>query len=118
MTALDLTVFSWLIVMMAASIAAHLFALQQSPPEARLERRIDKITIAVAAIYIAGYLLVASGVWPILSWSRTFRGVSLIAVPLLWVVPAWRRGLQWRANRHAAARIVAIAAEQRSTDVR
>ena len=118
MTALDVMVFAWLIVAMAASIAAHLYALRMSPPEARIERQLDWVTIAIAAIYMGGYMLVAWGIWPILSWSRTFRGVSLVAIPLVWVVPAWRRGLQWRANRHAAARIVAIAAEQRSPDVR
>lgn len=113
-TPLDVMVFAWLIVAMAASVAAHLFALGQSPPEARFERRLDKITIAVAAIYIGGYALVATGIWPILSWSRWFRGVSLVAVPVIWVLPAWRRGIQWRANRAAAAWIVALAQEQRS----
>lgn len=114
MPALDVMVFAWLIAMMAASIGAHLFALRQSPPEARFERRLDKITIAVAAIYMAGYVLVGWGIWPILSWSRTFRGVSLVAVPVIWVLPAWRRGLTWKANRAAAAQIVALAQEQRS----
>lgn len=115
MTALDVMVFAWLIVAMAASIAAHLYALRMSPPEARIERQLDWVTIAIAVIYITGYVLVATGWWPILSWSRTFRGVSLIAVPVIWVLPPWRRAVQWRADRAAAAHIVALAAEARST---
>jgi len=113
-TPLDVMVFAWLIVMMGASIAAHLFALGQSPPEARIERQFDWVTVAFGLIYIGGYALVATGIWPILSWSRWFQGVSLVAVPVIWVLPAWRRGLTWKANRAAAAQIVALAQEQRS----
>lgn len=114
MTPLDIMVFAWLIVAMGAAIAAHLFALRSSPPEARIERQFDWVTVAICVVYITGYVLVACGWWPILSWSRTFRGVSLVAVPVIWVLPPLLRARQWRANQAAARRIVKLAAETRS----
>ena len=110
-TALDVAVFAWLVAVSAAGCAAHIWARRQTPPEMRQERRMDAAIAGLAAFYSLGYLVVMSGAVSILAWSRFFRGVSLIAFPLVWCAPAILRGQRWQRDRLAARQLVERAAE-------
>lgn len=51
-------------------------------------RSVHVTIAALAVVYSAAYLFLA--VWPhaILTWSQTMWGVSLVAWPLVWIIPA------------------------------
>ena len=66
----------------------------------------------LAAFYALGYCVLASGAVPVATWSSFFRGVSLIAFPLVWLAPAVLTAQKWRRDRAAAAQLVAFAQEQ------
>ena len=67
------------------------------------------VTALLALLYVAGYLAVLSGAVPILLWSQTFRGVSLVAIPVVWILPAVHLGRRWEHDKAAAAKLVAAA---------
>jgi hypothetical protein len=95
MTTIDTAVFAWLVVAMGAACIAHLYAWQQTPRIARRGRRLHAVTALLALLYVAGYLSVLAGAVPILLWSQTFRGVSLVAIPVVWILPAVHLGRRW-----------------------
>ena len=107
MTTIDTAVFAWLVVAMGAAGIAHFYAWQQTPRIARRERRLHAVTALLALLYVAGYLAVLSGAVPILLWSQTFRGVSLVAIPVVWILPAVHVGRRWEHDKAAAAKLVA-----------
>lgn len=109
MTTLDTAVFAWLVVVMAAAGCAHLYAWTQTPRIARRERRLHAVTFLLAILYVGGYLAVLFDAWPILLWSQTFRGVSLVAIPIVWIMPAVHVGRRWEHDKAAAAKLVAAA---------
>ena len=109
MTTIDTAVFAWLVVVMGAAGIAHLYAWQQTPKLARRERRLHAVTALLALLYVAGYLSVLAGAVPILLWSQTFRGVSLVAIPVVWILPAVHVGRRWEHDKAAAAKLVAAA---------
>lgn len=112
---LDAAVFAWLVVAMGAACVAHMFAWRTTPLLARRERRLHLITALLALLYVAGYLGVLFGAWPILLWSQTFRGVSLIAIPIVWIMPAVIHGRRWEQDRAAAVQLVAAARDLTSS---
>ena len=116
MTTIDTAVFAWLVVAMGAAGIAHLYAWQQTPRLARRERRLHAVTACLAMLYVAGYLAVLTGAVPILLWSQTFRGVSLIAIPVVWILPALHVGRRWEHDKAAVAKLVAAARDLRPAE--
>ena len=116
MTTIDTAVFAWLVVVMGAAGIAHLYAWQQTSKLARRGRRLHAVTALLAILYVAGYLVVLAGAVPILLWSQTFRGVSLIAIPVVWILPAIHIGRRWEHDKVAAAKLVAAALDLRHSD--
>ena len=116
MTTIDTAVFAWLVVVMGAAGIAHLYAWQQTPRIARRERRLHAVTAMLAILYVAGYLAVLFDLVPILTWSQTFRGVSLIAIPVVWILPAVHVGRRWEHDKAAAAKLVAAARDLTNSD--
>jgi len=115
-TTTDTAVFAWLVVVMGAAGCAHLYAWRQTPRIARRERRLHAVTACLAILYVGGYLAVLFDVWPILLWSQTFRGVSLVAIPVVWILPAVHLGRRWEHDKAAAAKLVAAARDLHRTD--
>ena len=111
MTVLDVVVLAWLILAAAASAWAHREAWRETPPEAVRERRLHRAIRYLAALYVIGYGWLLTGTVPLVEWSRIFRGVSLIAFPLVWVAPALLATRRWRQEREAAAAIVRASRE-------
>lgn len=76
-----------------ASMCANAQAIRGSSPT---WRSVHAAIAALAAVYAVAYAYLA--VWPhaILTWSQTMRGVSLLAWPLVWIIPAV---VQRRSNR-------------------
>ncbi len=116
MTTIDTAVFAWLVVVMGAAGIAHVYAWRQTPRLARRERRLHAATAALALLYVAGYLAVLCELVPILLWSQTFRGVSLVAIPVVWIMPAIAVGRRWELDRAVAAQLVAVARDMTSAD--
>lgn len=116
MTTIDTAVFAWLVVAMGAACIAHLYAWQQTPRIARRGRRLHAVTALLALLYVAGYLSVLAGAVPILLWSQTFRGVSLVAIPVVWILPAVHVGRRWEHDKAAAAKLVAAARDLHRSD--
>lgn len=116
MATIDTAVFAWLVLVMGAAGLAHLYAWAQTPRLARRERRLHAATAALALLYVAGYLSVLAGVVPVATWSQTFRGVSLIAIPVVWILPAVHVGLRWEHDKAAAAKLVAAARDLRHAE--
>lgn len=116
MSTIDTAVFAWLVVVMGAAGCAHLHAWRQTPRIARRERRLHAMTAMLAVLYVGGYLAVLFDVWPILLWSQTFRGVSLIAIPVVWILPAVHLGRRWEHDRAVAAKLVAAARDLRHAE--
>jgi hypothetical protein len=110
-TVLDVVVLAWLILAAAASAWAHRLAWQATPPEEVHERRLHRAIGCLAALYTVGYGWLLTGAIPLVEWSRLFRGVSLIAFPLVWVAPALLATRRWRQEREAAAAIVRASRE-------
>ena len=115
MATIDTAVFAWLVLVMAAAGVAHLYAWGQTPRLARRERRLHATTALLALVYVAGYVSVLAGAVPVATWSQTFRGVSLIAIPVVWIMPAVHVGRRWEQDRAAAAVIVAAARDLTET---
>jgi len=116
MATIDTAVFAWLVLVMAAAGVAHLYAWGQTPRLARRGRRLHATTALLALVYVAGYVAVLAGAVPVDTWSQTFRGVSLIAIPVVWIMPAVHVGRRWEQDRAAAAVIVAAARDLTSAD--
>ena len=74
------------------------------------------MTACLAILYVAGYLAVLAGAVPILLWSQTFRGVSLIAIPVVWILPALHVGRRWEHDRAVAAQLVSAARDMAAAD--
>lgn len=111
MTTLDVAVFAWLAAVMAAAGVVHIRAWRETPPIARRERRLHAATAALAACYVAGYLAVLFHLVPVLVWSQFFRGVSLVTIPVVWIMPAATSQRRWAADKAAATELVAKARE-------
>ena len=116
MSTIDTAVFAWLVVVMGAAGIAHLYAWQQTPKLARRGRRLHAVTALLAILYVAGYLSVLTGAVPIALWSQTFRGVSLIAIPVVSILPAIHIGRRWEHDKVAAAQLVAAARDLRHSE--
>lgn len=112
MSPLDASIFAWLLVASLAAVAAHLYALHHTPKEAARERNIHQAAAILAAFYGVGYVAVLCGAVQVLPWSQFFRGVSLLAFPLVWIYPAIMAGQRWKHDTMAARRLVTLARER------
>lgn len=113
MSVLDVVVLSWLMLGGALSAWAHRWAWKETPPTHRRERRMHRAIGNLSAVYVAGYAWLLSGTVSVVRWSQIFRGVSLVAFPLVWIAPAVEDARKWQRDRAAAAHIVRAAEDAR-----
>ena len=103
----DLSI-AWLNALMALmACSAHTWAAVVVP--LRRERLYHEVVALLSFGYALAYGFLASGVIPPIDWSPFMRGVSLLAWPLVWVVPAIREVVVWREHRKATEFILAEA---------
>ena len=105
----QVVVFTWLAVIMLWAVVENVRAYRACPPQARAERHHSAGVAVLAAVYVVGYVVVLTGVVDVLLWSEFFRGVSLLAIPLVWVQPAVQLRRRWKADREAARVLVTAA---------
>lgn len=113
MTVLDVVVLSWLMLGAGVAAWAHRWAWMETPPEHRRARRMHRAIGYLSAVYVAGYAWLLSGTVSVVRWSQIFRGVSLVAFPLVWIAPAVMTARGWQRVRAAAQQIVRAAEEAR-----
>lgn len=72
-------------ILAAVACVVNLRALPHNSPT---WRNVHVSIAALAAVYVGGYLYLA--IWPenLLTWSQTMRGVSMLAWPVVWIIPA------------------------------
>lgn len=109
MTPLDTAIFAANVVLAFTAAAVHMWAAVHVP--FTKDRRRHQGIGLLALLYGCGYVTVLTGWVPILSWSSFFRGVSLVAWVLVWIVPAMASVRTWRAASAGAAEFVAHAKE-------
>lgn len=73
-----------LIIQFAISAALALYAVRKVPREYAAWTVVVAI---LALIYVGGYYSLAFTDIPVEVWSERFRYVSLLSIPMLWIVP-------------------------------
>lgn len=89
-----------LLLLFVATLLVHLWAAQRSPREFRAWHY---VVAAMSVGFIVGYYILTFTEVPVDQWSETFRFVSLMAVPLVWIVPAILLARQGIATRRTVA---------------
>lgn len=109
---LDVVVLAWLLAVMSMAAVEALREFRATPHIARADRRRAAAIGALAVFYCVGYAAVLAGLVPVLAWSQFFRGVSILSIPVVWIMPARARRLRWERDREAAHTLVRAAAER------
>lgn len=80
-----MAVFWWNAGGAFAAAVANLYAVKAGDPKLAALRA---AIAALAAFYLAGYLLVTLGGWDVGHWGEFYRKAAVITWPVVWVAPA------------------------------
>jgi hypothetical protein len=92
MTTGDTAIFVANLVMVILAVAANVVATLDDDPR---QRPMWASIAALGVLYVAGYIWVLNTGDPV-TWSKLFRGVSIAAWPIVWIVPPVRSVLMRR----------------------
>lgn len=100
---IDLVVFVVNMTMALLSGAVNLRVAVHHPFLAT-RRRFQWIGL-LSLLYAAGYIAVLLGKVPVATWSSYFRGVSMLAWPMVWIWPAVADAMKWRRETELAGKL-------------
>lgn len=92
----------------ACSTVLNATAARLAAPTAVAQRHAAAAVAVLSAVYVVGYLVLLTGPFSLLDWSRTMRFISMFVWPVVWCAPAYA-ALRWPS-------VVAKATGQRIVD--